>query len=557
VLGKFLYMSPEQARHQNVDRRSDLYAVGLCMYELIAGKNPFDDEPSGELMMKVASPQIRPLNQVEPLTPPAVAQLVMRALAPDPAQRFQTAEDFRARLMAILMEIDPSAGPENASRFMREAFVSEHAAEKKLHASLREALKISLDEPDTGVHLVVPAGRPPLEPVPFRRDVSPLSFKPTPTNRAPNTDVTDRDRETMPGVIVDDMLREIGRAPEPETGQMPVVASPNDTLPPPSPGPAIIAGRLVEPTEPAGMSLRVPNSEPAVVSLKPAEPRARGSAPAAAKLVLRPDQTTDSTDPSLAPVKGPPGLKRVEPPKLTVTPPMPFTSTLVEVGAVAAPEEALPRSVLATPMPGLARPSKTQPETAATSPVVERVPRALVDSAPPMNVDTKRTKSSGVNPIWIVMPLLAVLGVAGYVVYDLWLESQQVTDREKELVQPKPDLKPTAPKREQPKVEPAPPKVEPPPEDLAALTVPTPKGPAKKRPGKATAAERAYSEMDTAYNEYVEKTGGGGPFKVKRNAQCEKPDKAEKMASSEESVYVSNCNRLRDEIRSASNALVK
>ena len=61
--GKFLYMSPEQARHQPVDRRSDLYSVGLCLYELISGKNPFDDVPPGELMAAVASPTSPPLRR--------------------------------------------------------------------------------------------------------------------------------------------------------------------------------------------------------------------------------------------------------------------------------------------------------------------------------------------------------------------------------------------------------------------------------------------------------------------------------------------------------------
>src|SRR5205085_11053935 len=58
ILGKFLYMSPEQARHQKVDRRSDLYSVGICLFELIAGKNPFDDVLPGELMNRVANPTI-------------------------------------------------------------------------------------------------------------------------------------------------------------------------------------------------------------------------------------------------------------------------------------------------------------------------------------------------------------------------------------------------------------------------------------------------------------------------------------------------------------------
>ncbi|MDQ3265331.1 MAG: serine/threonine protein kinase [Myxococcota bacterium] len=141
ILGKFLYMSPEQAKHTGVDRRSDLYAVGLCLYELIHGKNPFDEAPAGELMSNVANPRIVPLGQVEPLLPPIVSAVVMKALAVDPAQRFQTAEEFRGKLMGCLLDIDPSAGPESVTRFMREAFATEYQAERRMLSSLREALR--------------------------------------------------------------------------------------------------------------------------------------------------------------------------------------------------------------------------------------------------------------------------------------------------------------------------------------------------------------------------------------------------------------------------------
>ncbi len=71
MLGKFLYMSPEQARHAKVDRRSDLYAVGLCLYELVAGKNPFDGVPPGELMGEVANPSIPRFRRWSRSAPPA------------------------------------------------------------------------------------------------------------------------------------------------------------------------------------------------------------------------------------------------------------------------------------------------------------------------------------------------------------------------------------------------------------------------------------------------------------------------------------------------------
>ncbi|MBS2032817.1 MAG: protein kinase [Deltaproteobacteria bacterium] len=151
VLGKFFYMSPEQAKHQKVDRRSDLYAAGICLYELIAGKNPFESVPQGELMAKVANPQIEPLGQAMPGVPPAVEQLVMRALAPDPKDRFASAEEMRGRLMAAMLELDPGAGPESLAHFMRAVFTGEHAQERKIFAQLREAGREARPDARTGL----------------------------------------------------------------------------------------------------------------------------------------------------------------------------------------------------------------------------------------------------------------------------------------------------------------------------------------------------------------------------------------------------------------------
>ncbi|WP_254330520.1 serine/threonine-protein kinase [Corallococcus exiguus] len=211
ILGKFLYMSPEQARHQPVDRRSDLYAVGLCLYELISGKNPFDALPPGELMSAVANPKVAPLSDVEPLTPPAVSQLVAKALAVEPGQRFQTAEDFRVRLQACLTEIDTSAGPESVSRFMRDLFSADYQSERRLLTSLRE---VSRDVRASGTYEALgPAPRPTmpaatLPPKTIRLDgpVEPLSFHPTPRSREDGGGARD-DGETRPGVMVDESTR--------------------------------------------------------------------------------------------------------------------------------------------------------------------------------------------------------------------------------------------------------------------------------------------------------------------------------------------------------------
>jgi serine/threonine-protein kinase len=151
ILGKFFYMSPEQARHTPADRRSDLYAVGICMWELLAGKNPFDEIPPGEILRAVANPQIPRLKTVCPDVPDAVDELVARALAPEPAQRFQSAEEMRGRLTSAMLQADPSAGPEVLASFMREHFSREYDNERKTIAFLSklpvpEAAASSVDD---------------------------------------------------------------------------------------------------------------------------------------------------------------------------------------------------------------------------------------------------------------------------------------------------------------------------------------------------------------------------------------------------------------------------
>jgi len=205
LLGKFLYMSPEQARHQQVDRRSDLYSVGLCLYELIAGTHPFDD--GGQAPQAFASePSIVPLGRRDPLCPGSVQALVAKALQLNPAERFQTAEEFRGKVLSCLWEIDPSVGDESVSRFMREAFANEYRVER----SLLTALPGPTTESEVAATLTPPAGAPqlasvstrPVERVTQEVNLTPLSFVATP--RSPGaSEVRLTDGETLPGVMVE------------------------------------------------------------------------------------------------------------------------------------------------------------------------------------------------------------------------------------------------------------------------------------------------------------------------------------------------------------------
>ena len=92
-------------------------------------------------MAQVANPQLKPLSAAEPMCPEALSDIVMKALSPDPTLRFQNAEEFRSKLQAILLELDPNAGPETSSRFMRDCFATEYQAERKMLTALKEQAK--------------------------------------------------------------------------------------------------------------------------------------------------------------------------------------------------------------------------------------------------------------------------------------------------------------------------------------------------------------------------------------------------------------------------------
>jgi eukaryotic-like serine/threonine-protein kinase len=138
ILGKFFYMSPEQARHYSVDRRADIYSAGIVLWELLAGRNPFDDVPPADVMRRVADPQIPPILSVAPSVPRSVSDVVNLALSIEPEHRFQTAEAMRNRLTSAMLEVDPNVGPETVANFMNEHFAAEYKAERELMATLSQ-----------------------------------------------------------------------------------------------------------------------------------------------------------------------------------------------------------------------------------------------------------------------------------------------------------------------------------------------------------------------------------------------------------------------------------
>ena len=108
VLGTLPYMSPEQVEGREADARSDIFAFGIVLYELIAGARPFAGETSANLVASILKEEPRPLNEVQPETPRGLAQVVRTCLEKDPEKRWQSARDVRHALALVAVEPPPA-----------------------------------------------------------------------------------------------------------------------------------------------------------------------------------------------------------------------------------------------------------------------------------------------------------------------------------------------------------------------------------------------------------------------------------------------------------------
>jgi serine/threonine-protein kinase len=106
VMGTLLYISPEQARGQQPDARSDLYALGAVMYEMLTGRPPVVGDNFLEMAMSIATRRPDPPSSIVPGIPPELDHIMLKALEKEPSARYHSARQFLADLRTLRQELD-------------------------------------------------------------------------------------------------------------------------------------------------------------------------------------------------------------------------------------------------------------------------------------------------------------------------------------------------------------------------------------------------------------------------------------------------------------------
>ena len=94
VVGTVAYMSPEQARGQEVDARTDIWSLGVMLYEMVAGRSPFDAPSRSDVLAAILDREPAPMARFAPDVPPELQRIVTKALRKDREQRYQTMKDL-------------------------------------------------------------------------------------------------------------------------------------------------------------------------------------------------------------------------------------------------------------------------------------------------------------------------------------------------------------------------------------------------------------------------------------------------------------------------------
>lgn len=124
VKGKYAYFAPEQARGKDLDARTDVFASGIVLYELLTGQLPFQGRMM-EVLTKIVRGQFARPSELNPAIPKALETIILRAMALEPADRYPSAEAFQQDLVRYVAVHHPDFTPSDVSQFLQFLFEPE------------------------------------------------------------------------------------------------------------------------------------------------------------------------------------------------------------------------------------------------------------------------------------------------------------------------------------------------------------------------------------------------------------------------------------------------
>ncbi len=120
--GKMIYMSPEQAAEQKLDHRSDVFSAGILLYELVTGKKPYGGDNFAVTQENVKKASFPPPNVANAGLPPAMNQIILKAMARDSNERFASAFDFERALSDFLFSTGQNVYARDVAQFIQDLF---------------------------------------------------------------------------------------------------------------------------------------------------------------------------------------------------------------------------------------------------------------------------------------------------------------------------------------------------------------------------------------------------------------------------------------------------
>ncbi|HWP06703.1 MAG TPA: protein kinase [Polyangiaceae bacterium] len=136
--GKISYMAPEQIRGDPLDRRADVFALGVVLYAVTTGKHPFRRESEGATLFAISAPDPAPAPSRFMTYPPELEAVLMKAVAKDPDKRYGSSLEFARALEGTLPDAERAHGGERVAEFIKGLLGAQHEQQK---AALAEALR--------------------------------------------------------------------------------------------------------------------------------------------------------------------------------------------------------------------------------------------------------------------------------------------------------------------------------------------------------------------------------------------------------------------------------